>query len=299
MQPSPLPANELASAVVAVLIELGRPGARLVASELGHLIEYRSRTRQRRFVDAECVAATRTSGYLRPDPTFPKAEILSVEGRFVLRNALMQKAARTGDRRVGRPESTDAERRCPTERAVPPSALAVSAIPQRSSERMSVVDLLRLRKDGQGQSLLTEPQYQAAQRLARDFQIAQMQPRITALWTPVAPAQQRRRSAPGAGVELAAETIAAQGRVRGALAAAGGALADLVLDVCCFDRGLESIEATRRWPKRTARIMLGLALTELARHYGLIYTAPNQAHGVPRHWGDADFKPSAEAWLKR
>ena len=47
---------------------------------------------------------------------------------------------------------------------------------------------LRRRKDKDGQRLITEPQFAAGERLAADFQRAQLAPRVTANWSAVVPA---------------------------------------------------------------------------------------------------------------
>jgi Domain of unknown function (DUF6456) len=161
--------------------------------------------------------------------------------------------------------------------------------------RESPLHWLRRRKDKAGRPLLTEPQFQAGERLARDFGQALLQPRVTANWSIAVPAERTRRAAPGAGVEMRDAVAAARLRIDHALQAVGPGLAGLLLDVCCHDIGLEAAEKARAWPLRSAKVVLDLALTTLACHYGLIPPQHPIASRV-RHWGDTDYRPSLDEW---
>lgn len=152
------------------------------------------------------------------------------------------------------------------------------------------------RRGGKGQrSPLTEAQLAAGERLAVDFRRAQLLPRTTANWSAAAPSARVRRSAPGAGVELSDRAVAARQRLNAALDAVGPELASILIDVCCFEVGLEATGRAACWPRGAARVVLDLALTRLARHYGLIAPEP-PATGRLRHWGDADYRPTIETW---
>ena len=92
---------------------------------------------------------------------------------------------------------------------------------------------------------------------------------------------------------------AAAERVRRALSSVGPELSGVLIDVCCHLKGLEEAERAAGWPQRSAKIVLQLALTRLARHYGLeTHTSPN-AGGVVRHWGSVDYRPQIDAQSER
>ena len=85
--------------------------------------------------------------------------------------------------------------------------------------------------------------------------------------------------------------VASRQRVRFALEACGPEFAGLLMDVCCFLRGLEDIERERGWPSRSAKVVLQLALDRLARHYGLRTVTQREGSAQIRTWlaDDAAF----------
>jgi hypothetical protein len=161
--------------------------------------------------------------------------------------------------------------------------------------RETPLQWLRRRKDKDGRPLLSEAQFEAGERLARDFWHAELQPRVTSNWSAAAPAARTPRATPGAGVELRDAVVAARQRVHRALDAVGSELAGLLVDVCCHDMGLADAEQTRGWPLRSAKVVLDVALTSLARHYGLLAPERPQATRLV-HWGDADYRPTIDKW---
>jgi hypothetical protein len=145
----------------------------------------------------------------------------------------------------------------------------------------SPLDWLRRRKDRDGQPLIDLTSYEAGERLRRDMTSGGMMPSVTARW-------EGGIGSGGALRDPAAATdamIAARQRVRNAMAEVGQDFADLLLDLCGFLKGLETIERERHWPPRSAKVVVRLALRRLAQHYGLETEArgPARSRGL-RTW---------------
>lgn len=189
------------------------------------------------------------------------------------------------------------------------SSRIASARPQRTRRRRaagaaagtpghnpaeSPVAWLFSRRGGDGQPLITEAQFNAGEKLRADFWFAQMTPSVTQSWNH-ASGGGSRRGAPGAGVDLADNVIAAGERVRRALESVGPEHAGVLIDVCCHLKGLEDVERRAGWPRRSAKIVLSMALAALARHYGLARAEVRQPRvAAVRHWGASDYRPSLE-----
>jgi hypothetical protein len=152
-------------------------------------------------------------------------------------------------------------------------------------EADSPLGWLARRKRRDGKPLIEGVQFVAGERLRADFTRASMMPRVTASWD--SSLAQGRRGQAGGGTFTDVVT-AARSRVRSALDAAGPEFAGLLLDVCCFLKGLEDVERERRWPPRSAKVVVQLALDRLARHYGLSGAAHGRARAAITTWLDAD-----------
>lgn len=157
----------------------------------------------------------------------------------------------------------------------------------------SALDWLRERRDKSGAALISQAEYDAGDRLRRDFARAMMQPRVTSAWSPTP--VRHNRGAPPAAAAFHEHTTAARQRVRTALADVGPDYANILIDVCCLDLKLQDVERDAGWPQRSGKVVLQLALRQLARHYGLLRDAGPDAAAVRiRHWGDAGNRPELD-----
>lgn len=160
-----------------------------------------------------------------------------------------------------------------------------SARPVRVNGAESPLSQLARLKDKKGAAWFPGDAISAGERLARDFQYAALQPRLTQSYEPRIGSG--RRAAPGAGVEMKDSVVAARLRVAAAVDAMGPELAGVALDVCCFEKGLETVERERQWPARSAKLMLKTALLQLHRHYHPPAAPARRTHA----WGGEGFRP--------
>src|SRR5262249_28985541 len=141
------------------------------------------------------------------------------------------------------------------------------AIDARGVEQVITINeaespLRRMRKRGQ----IDAAQFEAGEKLRRDFTLAQLMPRLGVDLTAPVVLGRRGKTAER---QLNDTVLAAKQRFSKAMRAAGPGLADLLFDVCCHLRGLEEAERAKGWPNRSARVVLTIGLERLVDHYGL------------------------------
>ncbi|MCI2398416.1 DUF6456 domain-containing protein [Aliiroseovarius subalbicans] len=104
---------------------------------------------------------------------------------------------------------------------------------------------------------------QAAERLQRDFEMAQLDATEGLDWD-------RLMSNTGGtkrGGDTNARRLDARSRFEAAMAQVQPELGDLLVRVCCQEQGMEQIEADLEMPARSGKFMLRVALCYLDRHY--------------------------------
>ena len=183
---------------------------------------------------------------------------------------------------------TPATRDTLTGHRAPKPAEGPGAVPV-FNDAESPLSWLRTRKDKAGRPLISDMQYLAGERLRMDFERAMLARRITTNWD-VAGAGGRGGNA---AAELSDGAIAARQRYMAALDFVGPELAGILAQVCCLSAGLEQAERVLNLPQRSGKAVLGLALTALARHYGL--SGGGGRPSRPAHWGLEDYRPAIPA----
>jgi len=174
-------------------------------------------------------------------------------------------------------------------RVMEEESVDVEGVRQRVRRNLaeSPLSLLSRLKDRSGGSFLPLEAIEAGERLLADFTRGQLQPRVTASWEPRLSG--RGKGDRGGQADMADTAIEARSRFSRAVDAMGPELAGVAVDVCCFAKGLETVERERQWPARSAKLMLRTALLVLARHYA---PPPSGSGRTSHHWGASDYRPA-------
>ncbi|PTW57687.1 hypothetical protein C8N35_110166 [Breoghania corrubedonensis] len=154
---------------------------------------------------------------------------------------------------------------------------------------------LASRRRPDGQPWVTPSQLEAGERLRADYSRAGFEARVTANWGDSVHHDRKRSGASGGIADLTAAALDARDRVHRALAAVGPELSGVLVDVCCELQGLEALERRHAWPARSGKLVLALALSGLARHYGLGEAATGGGRRCTRHWGAPDYRPRIDS----
>ncbi|MEJ5018736.1 DUF6456 domain-containing protein [Ochrobactrum vermis] len=151
----------------------------------------------------------------------------------------------------------------------------------------SPLAMLYRRRNANGSTFISESEFLAGERLRADFTRGSLMPSVTMRWdTGVGGG----RSGPGGMAELTDIALASRIRVERALEAVGPELNGVLVDVCCFLKGLETVERERQWPVRSAKMLLKVGLAALHRHYNP-QLEKERGRGVVLHWGADGYRP--------
>jgi hypothetical protein len=151
---------------------------------------------------------------------------------------------------------------------------------------MSTDDTVVLRlasgRDGDGQPFLLPHHLLAAGRLERLIERSHLAPRVTMSYDTARVGGGDRSG------NSAAEATDTAAQARQKLNQLARTIPpdcwDVMIDVCAFGKGLQLVETERRWPRRSAKLVLRIALEQLAHHLGLTPQAQGVEQGQTRSW---------------
>lgn len=115
--------------------------------------------------------------------------------------------------------------------------------------------------------MISPRQFEAGDRLRRDYETAQLGPRVTMSWDD--PKRERCARGPHAHGHATEVAVAAKRRFESACGACGRGLVDVLWRAVCNGTGLADVERELGWPSRSAKLVLTIALDRLADHYRL------------------------------
>lgn len=134
-------------------------------------------------------------------------------------------------------------------------------------------------------AFLSRHQVEAGERVRRLVERARLNPRLTMSYSA---AHTAGRGGPGHAGDLT--DMAADARK--AVAAIHHALprdcAEVVLDVCGLEKGLQQVETERGWPRRSAKLVLRIGLDRLAEVWGIDAVAVGRESGRQRAWMEGE-----------
>lgn len=104
--------------------------------------------------------------------------------------------------------------------------------------------------------------FDAGERLRADYERAQLGPNVTMRWDAV-----RIKGSSERGLNSTERQLAARKRFDGAMRSAGKGLEDILWRVVCSGDTLPVAEKVLRWPARSGKLVLRLALDRVAEFY--------------------------------
>ena len=154
--------------------------------------------------------------------------------------------------------------------------------------------LLRLvhKKDAKGRLYIDAMQFAAGERIRIDYERTHLSARVTSAYAESSGSGGRHWQMSDNVVEkMSTGALEARDRLCAAFEAVGPELSGILYQVCCLVAGFEAAEAALALPVRSGKAVLALALTRLARHYGLIHNRRPQRRDAISHWAMDDYRP--------
>lgn len=133
-------------------------------------------------------------------------------------------------------------------------------------------------------AFLARHQVEAGERVRKLVERARLSPRLTMSYSAAHVAGGKGQNHAGEMSDMAADARKALARLHEALPRD---CADVVLDVCGLEKGLQQVETERGWPRRSAKLVLRIGLDRLAEVWGIGSVAVGRGQGT-RAWMDGE-----------
>ncbi len=138
-----------------------------------------------------------------------------------------------------------------------------------------------------GEPAFLEPhQLEAARRVQALFERSHLRPRVTMHYGP------RIGGGRGHGNDIGDMAADARRQLAGLYAALPADCADLVVDICGFEKGLQEAETERGWPRRSAKLVLRIGLEAAAQRFGLTSNATGAPTKRVQTWMEEGARPA-------
>jgi hypothetical protein len=137
---------------------------------------------------------------------------------------------------------------------------------------------------GSEPAFLARHQVEAGERVRRLVERARLTPRLTMSYSTAHVAGGKGPGHAGEMTDMAADARRALARLHQLLPRD---CAEVVLDVCGLEKGLQQVETERGWPRRSAKLVLRIGLDRLAELWGIGAVAVGRERGT-RAWMDGE-----------
>ena len=125
-------------------------------------------------------------------------------------------------------------------------------------------------------AFLERHQVEAGERVRKLVERARLSPRLTMSYSAANVTGGKGQSHAGEMSDMAADARKALARLHEALPRD---CAEVVLDVCGLEKGLQQVESERGWPRRSAKLVLRIGLDRLAEVWGMSAVAVGRSSG--------------------
>lgn len=150
--------------------------------------------------------------------------------------------------------------------------------------------LRRLAAPSAKEAFLSGHHLAAAERISLWGRRAQLQPRVTMSYDPTYNAS--HKSGAGAGADITDMAAHARKQLNDLLKEMPKDCGDMLVDVCVYEKGLQTIEQERRWPRRSAKLVLRIALEQAAKMLNLSEVAHGKSRIKPQIWSEPGQRPT-------